>query len=218
MTLAEWKEREREQRCNDILDVAMKLFYEKGYDAVSMSDIAEKVGLKKPTLYLYFKNKDALFFAIVLRGATFRNPLVQKEAEKGKTGAEKLGAATRALGVFNAKYPEYNWADYYFRSGKFDLTDLENRDIKKILDMQREMFDIIASCIKAGMADGTYLSDADPLGVAVLITMVVEGSFNLRPDFAYVLDSGGVSREKFAMDTARLMRRAIAGDPKKKGH
>lgn len=216
MSLADWKEREREQRCNDILDVAMKLFYSKGYDNVSMSDIAKKVGLKKPTLYLYFKNKESLFFAIVMRGATIRNPLVRKEVEKGRTGEEKLGAATRALSKFNEKYPEYNWADYFFRSGKFDLTDLENEDIKKILDLQREMFGIISDCIKAGMEDGTYLPGVDPLGMAVLITMVIEGTFNIRPDFAYVLDCGGVDRGKFAMDTALIMRRAIMSDNKVK--
>lgn len=216
MSLADWKEREKEQRCNDIIDVAMKLFYSKGYDSVSMSDIAKKVGLKKPTLYLYFKNKESLFFAIVIRGAMIRNPMVRKEAEKCGTGQEKLGAATRAIGQFNDKYPEYNWADYFFRSGKFDLENLENEDIKKILDLQREMFDIISGCIKSGMDDGTYLPDVDPLGAAVLITMVVEGTFNIRPDFKYVLECGGVDREKFAMDTARLMRRAIMNEDKAK--
>ncbi len=214
MSLAEWKEREKEQRRNDVIDVAMKLFYSNGYDNVSMSDIAEKVGLKKPTLYLYFKNKESLFFAIVIRGSMIRNPLVRKESEKFKIGEEKLGAATRALGQFNAKYPEYNWADYYFRSGKFDLENLENEDIKKILDLQREIFDIISGCIKSGMDDGTYLPDVDPLGMAVFITMVIEGTFNIRPDFKYVLECGGVDMGKFAMDTARLTRRAISNTDK----
>jgi AcrR family transcriptional regulator len=214
MSLADWKEREKEQRRNDIIDVAMKLFYSEGYDNVSMSDIAAKVGLKKPTLYLYFKNKESLFFAIVIRGSMIRNPMVRKEADKYKAGQEKLGAVTRALGQFNAKYPEYNWADYFFRSGKFNLEDLENEDIKKILDLQREMFDTISGCIKSGMDDGTYLPDVDPLGVAVFITMVIEGTFNLRPDFKYVLECGGVDKAKFAMDTARLTRRAIMNEDK----
>ena len=53
MSIANWKEREKEQRRNDILDVAEKLFFSKGYDNVSMSGIAKKVGLGKATLYIY---------------------------------------------------------------------------------------------------------------------------------------------------------------------
>jgi hypothetical protein len=44
--------------------------------------------------------------------------------------------------------------------------------------------------------------------------MVIEGTFNLRPDFKYVLECGGVDKAKFAMDTARLTRRAIMKEDK----
>jgi transcriptional regulator, TetR family len=56
------REREKEQRRRDIMDSAEKLFFKKGYDEVSMNDIAEDVELSKATLYLYFDNKVATFF------------------------------------------------------------------------------------------------------------------------------------------------------------
>ena len=68
MSLAKWKEREREQRQNDIIDAARKLLIDRDFDEVSMDEIAREVGLGKSTLYLYFKNKESLYFAIVLRG------------------------------------------------------------------------------------------------------------------------------------------------------
>ncbi|MDI6725309.1 MAG: helix-turn-helix domain-containing protein, partial [Methanobacterium sp.] len=52
MSLAKWKEREREQRQIDIIKAARKLFADKGFD-VSMDEIAKEVGLGKSTLYLY---------------------------------------------------------------------------------------------------------------------------------------------------------------------
>ena len=56
MVTARRKEREKEQRRNEIVDAAEKLFFEKGYEGVSMDDVARDAELAKGTLYLYFKN------------------------------------------------------------------------------------------------------------------------------------------------------------------
>ncbi|MDZ4171628.1 MAG: TetR family transcriptional regulator, partial [Methanobacteriaceae archaeon] len=50
MSLAKWKEREKEQRQNDIIDAARKLLVDKDFDEISMHEIAGKVGLGKSTL------------------------------------------------------------------------------------------------------------------------------------------------------------------------
>ena len=43
-----------------ILKAAGKLFSEKGYDAVTMREIAREVGCSHTTIYLYFKDKETL--------------------------------------------------------------------------------------------------------------------------------------------------------------
>ena len=48
-----------------ILDEALTLFSEKGYANVYVSDIAERVGIKAPSLYKHYKNKRAIFDAII---------------------------------------------------------------------------------------------------------------------------------------------------------
>ena len=48
-----------------ILDEALTLFSEKGYANVYVGDIAEKVGIKAPSLYKHYKNKRAIFDAII---------------------------------------------------------------------------------------------------------------------------------------------------------
>ena len=48
-----------------ILDEALTLFSEKGYANVFVGDIAERVGIKAPSLYKHFKNKRAIFDAII---------------------------------------------------------------------------------------------------------------------------------------------------------
>ena len=75
MSMVNWKEREKEQRRNDIVDAAEKLFFEMDYGGVSMDEIARKIGLGKGTLYLYFKNKESLFYAVALRGMHILNEM-----------------------------------------------------------------------------------------------------------------------------------------------
>ncbi len=52
---------------DDILDIAMRLFLEKGYTATSTSDICVAAGISKPTLYYHFQNKRHLFFSCHMR-------------------------------------------------------------------------------------------------------------------------------------------------------
>lgn len=48
-----------------ILDAALTLFSEKGYANVFVGDIADRVGIKAPSLYKHYKNKKAIFDAII---------------------------------------------------------------------------------------------------------------------------------------------------------
>ena len=48
-----------------ILDKALELFSEKGYDAVGVAEIAKAVGIKAPSLYNHFASKQAIFDALV---------------------------------------------------------------------------------------------------------------------------------------------------------
>jgi AcrR family transcriptional regulator len=52
------------KRRQAIIEAAAGLFDRHGYHGTSMSDIAEAAGLRKPTLYHYFRSKDDILFAI----------------------------------------------------------------------------------------------------------------------------------------------------------
>ena len=56
-----------DERKVQILNAAESVFTKKGFDEARMDDIAEKTGLSKGTLYLYFKSKDDLIIAILDR-------------------------------------------------------------------------------------------------------------------------------------------------------
>ncbi len=53
------------ERRRQILEMAEKLFGQKGYKQTSLEEIAEALNITKPALYLYFKSKEALFMEII---------------------------------------------------------------------------------------------------------------------------------------------------------
>lgn len=76
-----------------ILDEALRLFSERGYDAVSVGEIAQAVGVKAPSLYNHFPGKQAIFDAIV------ESTAARYEADTGKIDIHVQDAA-RDIPVF----------------------------------------------------------------------------------------------------------------------
>jgi AcrR family transcriptional regulator len=59
------REQYRHNRREQILDAALQLFSQQGFVGTNVDDIAQKAGIAKGTLYLYFKSKDDIFNAIL---------------------------------------------------------------------------------------------------------------------------------------------------------
>ena len=62
------KERQRQERERLILQAASEALVEKGYDAMSMEDIAGRVGISRAAIYLHFPSKEDLVLALLQRG------------------------------------------------------------------------------------------------------------------------------------------------------
>src|SRR5215510_823414 len=61
-------ERRKEARTGEILDAALEVFVERGYAATRLDDVAQRAGVSKGTVYLYFDSKEELFKAVVRSG------------------------------------------------------------------------------------------------------------------------------------------------------
>ena len=55
-----------ETREAQILNVAVEMFGTRGYDRTALKDIADAIGITKPALYYYFRDKDALYARVVV--------------------------------------------------------------------------------------------------------------------------------------------------------
>jgi len=60
-----YRPEEKQSRRQDILAAALQLFQDTSYPELHMHDLAQRLGLGKGTLYLYFPTKEALFLAVL---------------------------------------------------------------------------------------------------------------------------------------------------------
>ncbi len=89
-----------ERRRNQLVDVALDLFSERGIDAVRISDIAEKAGVAQGLLYHYFPGKEALLSAIIERHSPLplvRDALALLHDQPAREALNGLGIRVYAL-------------------------------------------------------------------------------------------------------------------------
>ncbi|MEM6539356.1 MAG: TetR/AcrR family transcriptional regulator [Pseudomonadota bacterium] len=81
---------------DEVLDAAMRVFWLKGYEGASLSDLTEAMGINKPSLYAQFDDKRGLFLAAIERyNETVGAPNLEKVLD-GRTVDETI------LGYFAA--------------------------------------------------------------------------------------------------------------------
>src|SRR5207247_8677449 len=78
-----------------IARVAKAVFAERGYQQATLEEIAQRAGMSKATIYLYFKNKDDLFLHVVEDLAETAITEPAQAAETPGTPLEKLARMVR---------------------------------------------------------------------------------------------------------------------------
>jgi len=104
------RERRKEARPGELLEAALDLFVEKGFAATRAEEVAQRAGVSKGTLFLYFPSKEELFKAVVRDNISGRFQEWNQEFETFEGNSadmlrycmkvwwERLGA-TRASGI-----------------------------------------------------------------------------------------------------------------------
>lgn len=105
MGITERKEREKEEMRKKIIDVAFDMFLEEGYEGTSLREIAKRIEYSPATIYLYYRDKEDLFFDIQKKCFL---KLIQAYADVVtiKNPFERLRAMGHAYLKFNMKNPQ----------------------------------------------------------------------------------------------------------------
>jgi TetR/AcrR family transcriptional regulator len=207
MSTTERKEREKAQRYEAIVDTAERLFFQRGFENVTMEDIAKELELAKCTLYLYFRNKDELYFAIVLRGIRIMNRMFRESVGGKKSGLDKAYAIGLAFYDFHKRHLEYSRAFGCTTSER--LENLGAETAAEIDSLNEENLRMLIEALAAGVKDGSVRRDVDPAQTAIFLIESTQAMILLPMGMDKVADSLGIDRDELFSCSLEMLKRAI---------
>jgi AcrR family transcriptional regulator len=188
-----------EERKQQILDAAEKVFTHKGLDEARMDDIAEGTGLSKGTLYLYFKSKDDLIIAILER--IFQHTFDQLEARMG----DEL-SATEAIWRFTEEAAREYTTMLRIMPIAYEFLALafRNKTVQKALKRYLNLYmDVLVPVIQRGIDSGEF-RQVDAQEVAIAAGAIFEGIVLL-----WVYDKSRVNVERHIRSSIKLLLEGI---------
>jgi AcrR family transcriptional regulator len=157
MGTAERRERERRQRRSDLIDAAEKIFFSKGFERATMEEVADAAELSKGTIYLYFKSKDDLYEAIIVRGLRILKLKFEAAVQGCVKGIEKVRSIGMAYVRFSDEYPHYFDAFIHYQGQETECFHTE------------DPLKILVESVREGIDDGSIRPDLDPLKAAIIL-------------------------------------------------
>jgi AcrR family transcriptional regulator len=156
-------------RGQQVLEVASRMFLRQGYDATSIQEIADEVGMLKGSLYYYITGKEDLLFAII-------DDVHQRGAELLRDAATISGDTQTKFRGFLDSYVRYS-ASILVKAAIFDLEfrALSPTMRRRILAQRQEFDGFLTGLITQGQEDGTFRRSVIPAVAANSIYLTING-------------------------------------------
>lgn len=173
MGIKERKEREKEERKNAILHAAKSVFFEKGFQASTMNQIAKQAEFSKGALYLYFSSKEKLFLTILLEGIEILIERFEEAVRKADTWEQKLRNIGKAYYDYYREYRGYFHILFLFQHG--DLSENISEPLhQQCLEKGLSCLNILAHAVREGIEAGR-INPGDPMEIAVVLWGSING-------------------------------------------
>jgi AcrR family transcriptional regulator len=172
--IAQRRVEEKERRRAEILDAAEALYAKEGWDLVTVDQVARGARLSRALVYVYFKDKEDILFAIGERAMCLLRDRFIAAAAGQKAGVEKIEAIGRAYMSYAFEFPHYFdfCSKFNARSGSPEpgSHDLACRVAGD------EAIGVVVQAIECGIADGSVRPTiGEPIMLAVTLWSFTHG-------------------------------------------
>ena len=161
-----------QERRKEIFDKAAMVFEERGYQATTIADIAERLGTDRASLYYYVGSKQELFQQVVRETAQTNVLALEALAKSKRSPSEKLRVAfTTLMESYSTSYPYI----HVFLQEKFPtISNEQDAWSEEARSWAERYYRAMRRIIKQGVDKGEFEIDL-PVG---LVTMAVLGTIN----------------------------------------
>jgi AcrR family transcriptional regulator len=155
-----------------LMDAALALFKERGFDSVTIDEITQTAGVAKGTFYTYFATKSDIVVDSFWAIDAYYESYASKNLQRYKKASDKLVAFTRA----QMKYVRDVVGNASLKILYANQAVQPGSD-KMITNRQRRWHAIVRDIIQAGQAAGEFRTDLDADRLAQLVNRSARGVF-----------------------------------------
>lgn len=195
------KERLKELHTICVLEAAEKLFEKKGFDAVSMDEIAYDTGISKSTVYVYFKSKQIIWDSIVCKYME----LLLEDAKKAADGDGSFEDRYYKLCFDIAEKFEAHPLFCKGTLGKISV-DMDQELYKKIYEIGEQTNEEIARFIRSGIEEGMVRKDIDIYPAVIMMWSSISGIISMANDKEeYLKLRFGITKEEYLKKAFKML-------------
>ena len=206
--IAARRSEEKERRRAEILDAAEHLYAGKGWDAVTMEEVARSARLSRALLYVYFRDKEELLFGIGERALTVLRERFEAAVARHARGVDQVEAIGRAYIAYAAEFPHYFDVCARFQAHAVALQPGSNEEA--CAANGDAAITLVVGAIESGLRDGTIRSDVgNPLLLGISLWAFTHGTIQLATAKDHELARLGVAVPELTEYVLAFIRRAL---------
>jgi AcrR family transcriptional regulator len=176
--IAERRGEEKERRRAEILDAAEALYAKKGWDAVTVDQVARSARLSRALVYVYFRDKEELLFAIGERAVRLLRDRFIEAAAGHALGIDKVEAIGRAYIGYAYEFPHYFDFCTRFQAHSMAVDPGSHENACRVAG--DEVMGVCVQVIEAGKRDGSIRPDiGEPALLATTLWAFTHGIIQL---------------------------------------
>jgi AcrR family transcriptional regulator len=157
---------------DEVLEGAMKVFWQKGYAGASISDLTNAMGIQRPTLYSTFGSKEELFAAALERyqegPSSYFDMAIAEPTSRGVAEALLRGAAESHTDPGSPP-------GCLTVQGSLVAEESQGGPAGKLAAVRKDAEATITRRLRKAQADGDLPAGADPAGLAAYLRTVTYG-------------------------------------------
>jgi TetR/AcrR family transcriptional regulator len=171
MSTSERRERDKNRRRDEIIQAAELVFAEKGFEAAGMAEIARRAELSKGAVYLYFRGKHDLAFALFEQSLAELLEALTRAVDAAPRGIDKVRALTQAfLDFYRTKAAGFTQQSF---SLFFNSAHMHNPSAEACMRILEKLLQLSIGIVDAGLRDGSIRGELDPVKTALTYSNLV---------------------------------------------
>jgi AcrR family transcriptional regulator len=176
--IAQRRVEEKERRRAEILDAAEALYAKEGWDLVTVDQVARGARLSRALVYVYFKDKEEILFAIGERAMCLLRDRFIAAAASRALGMEKIEAIGRAYMAYAFEFPHY--FDFCSKFNAHSGSPEPGSHDFGCRAAGDEAIAVVVKAIECGIADGSIRPTiGEPILLAVTLWSFTHGLIQL---------------------------------------